>query len=101
MDPGYRPIPAYADGTDFHPGGVALVGEEGPELVNLPRGAQVFTANETRGMMSSPPGNSPSQPSKQPVVVQFMLDKRVLVQETFEDMREMMDFAEARRGRFF
>jgi len=31
----------YAQGTDFHPGGLAIVGEDGPELLNLPRGSQV------------------------------------------------------------
>jgi tape measure domain-containing protein len=31
----------FADGTDYAPGGVALVGERGPEIVNLPRGSQV------------------------------------------------------------
>lgn len=31
----------FASGTDFAPGGLSLVGENGPELVNLPRGAQV------------------------------------------------------------
>lgn len=35
-------IPGYAGGTSWHPGGLALVGEAGPELVNLPRGSQVF-----------------------------------------------------------
>lgn len=35
-------IPAYAGGTSFHPGGLAMVGERGPELVNLPRGSQVY-----------------------------------------------------------
>ncbi|MCA6124570.1 hypothetical protein J6500_22130 [Bradyrhizobium sp. WSM 1704] len=35
-------IPGFADGTDFAPGGLALVGERGPELVNLPRGSKVF-----------------------------------------------------------
>ena len=29
-----------------------MVGEQGPELVRLPRGADVFTAAETRSMMS-------------------------------------------------
>lgn len=33
--------PGFASGTDFAPGGVSLVGENGPELVNLPRGSQV------------------------------------------------------------
>lgn len=35
-------IPAHANGTRFAPGGLSLVGERGPELVNLPRGAQVI-----------------------------------------------------------
>ena len=42
---------AFASGTDFAPGGLSLVGERGPELVNLPRGSQVFTNEESRGMM--------------------------------------------------
>ncbi|KAB2764792.1 tape measure protein [Brucella anthropi] len=32
----------YADGTNSARGGLSLVGERGPELVNLPRGAQVI-----------------------------------------------------------
>ncbi|WP_172373805.1 phage tail length tape measure family protein [Mesorhizobium sp. NZP2234] len=35
-------IPGYANGTDNHPGGLAVVGEKGPELLNLPRGSQVI-----------------------------------------------------------
>lgn len=34
-------VPQYARGTNFHPGGLAVVGEEGPEVVKLPRGAKV------------------------------------------------------------
>jgi hypothetical protein len=37
-----------ARGTSFARGGLALVGEEGPEMVNLPRGAGVQTAAQTR-----------------------------------------------------
>nr|WP_278520788.1 tape measure protein [Brucella anthropi] len=32
----------YANGTNYARGGLSLVGERGPELVNLPRGAQVI-----------------------------------------------------------
>lgn len=32
----------HASGTTFHSGGLALVGERGPELINLPRGAGVI-----------------------------------------------------------
>lgn len=35
-------FPKFAKGTDGAPGGISLVGENGPELVNLPRGAQVI-----------------------------------------------------------
>jgi len=65
-----RPIPQFAEGTDDAPGGLALVGEEGPELiqypdgkwglasrqmvVDLPKHSQVFTASETTNMMRDP-----------------------------------------------
>ena len=32
----------YASGTNYAPGGLALVGERGPEIVDLPRGAKVY-----------------------------------------------------------
>jgi hypothetical protein len=35
-------IPGFANGTDYAPGGVADVGERGPERVILPRGSQVI-----------------------------------------------------------
>jgi tape measure domain-containing protein len=44
-------VRAYAEGTDYHPGGLALVGEEGPELVVLPRGAKVLPADVTARFM--------------------------------------------------
>jgi len=40
--------PALARGSDFTQGGTTLVGEEGPELVNMPRGASV-TPNSRGG----------------------------------------------------
>ena len=41
-------IPGFAAGTGYAPGGLSLVGENGPELVNLPQGSQVLSAAETR-----------------------------------------------------
>ena len=35
-------FPAYASGTYNHPGGYAVVGEKGPEIVELPRGSRVY-----------------------------------------------------------
>jgi TP901 family phage tail tape measure protein len=43
-------IPGFAGGTSFAPGGLSLVGERGPEIVDLPRGARVTPNNELGGM---------------------------------------------------
>lgn len=43
----------FAVGTRYAPGGMALVGERGPELVNLPRGSQVIPAAQTSNMMGA------------------------------------------------
>lgn len=48
-----RGISGYADGTDYAPGGVALVGENGPELVTLPRGASVTPNKQTQQMLQN------------------------------------------------
>jgi hypothetical protein len=42
---------AFATGTLSAPGGMALVGERGPEMVNLPRGSRVTPAAQTASMM--------------------------------------------------
>lgn len=39
-------LPGFANGVQNFSGGVALVGEEGPELVNLPRGSDVIPNNQ-------------------------------------------------------
>lgn len=45
-------IPTFAKGTNWFGGGVALVGEEGPELVNLPSGSSVKTASQTKSILN-------------------------------------------------
>ena len=42
--------PMLAMGTDYFGGGRALVGERGPELVNLPMGSQVIPNHQLGGM---------------------------------------------------
>lgn len=43
-------IPHFADGTDNAGGGLALVGEDGPELEEVPAGAKITPNNVLRGM---------------------------------------------------
>lgn len=49
------PIPQYAKGTDSHIGGLAVVGEQGTELVTLPSGKQFLTPS-TDTLMNLPKG---------------------------------------------
>ena len=48
----------FAYGTSFAPGGLAMAGEHGPELVGMPRGSRVHTAGDTRSMLQSLGGSS-------------------------------------------
>lgn len=50
-------FPKFASGTNSAPGGPSIVGENGPELVDLPRGARVFNAGQTRGMLAGMGGS--------------------------------------------
>jgi len=47
-----KPIPELYKGTNFFSGGTALVGERGPELVNLNRGSQVIPNNKTEQLLN-------------------------------------------------
>lgn len=44
-------ISAFATGITNFAGGLALVGEQGPELVHLPKGSSVYTADKTKSML--------------------------------------------------
>ena len=44
-------IPKLWKGSNFTIGGPTLVGEQGPELVNMPRGASVMPAHKTRSVL--------------------------------------------------
>lgn len=45
------PIPKFARGVTGFPGGAAIVGERGPELVTLPAGANVITNENTERLL--------------------------------------------------
>lgn len=46
---GFAPA-VYGNGTDFHPGGPAIVNDRGGEIINLPRGSQVIPHDISREM---------------------------------------------------
>lgn len=53
-------IPGFASGVRNFRGGLAWVGEKGPELVNLPPGSDVFSANESARMAAGAPTPAPN-----------------------------------------
>lgn len=63
-------------GSNYTLGGLTLVGEQGPELVNMPRGASVTPAHKTEQLLNTP-NATPQQVS---IVVQTMLDGKVLAE---------------------
>lgn len=76
-----------AVGTAYSPGGQTLVGEHGPELVNLPQGARVIPNYQTRQMMQS---DGPSTISIQflgPVSMRSDSDVRDLAQQVDKQQR--------------
>jgi hypothetical protein len=53
-----------AKGVRNFAGGLAVVGEEGPELVNLPKGSDVIPAGPTRAVLQSVGGPTPAAGDK-------------------------------------
>lgn len=52
--PNIPEIPKLYKGANFFGGGMALVGERGPELVNLPRGSSVTPSDDTTSALNKP-----------------------------------------------
>ena len=55
--------PAFAQGTSSAPGGMALVGENGPEVVNIPIGSQVIPNHLLGGSLGNNTTNNNSSSS--------------------------------------
>jgi hypothetical protein len=86
-------IPALATGGVIQRGGIALVGERGPELVRLRGGSTVYDAQQTRAAMASAGGDRQTRRAAMaPIVVHVhptiavttKLDRQVLHEEMFK-----------------
>lgn len=64
-------IPGFAEGVRNFEGGWAMVGEQGPELVNLPKGSDVFSNSDSAAMLrnrTSGINTLPTSPGNQTVI---------------------------------
>lgn len=84
----FKFIPGFASGTDSAPGGLALVGENGPELVNLPRGSAVTPTSATlTALQRMSVGQRPSVTFVQPV--SFDLRGAVMTDDLLRQMNSI------------
>lgn len=101
---GIGKIFGFADGTESSPGGIAMVGERGRELVNLPRGSQVIPNHRTEAILSGSAGNDNSS-SQSGGVMQVVIQGasgddhvRTLVQQGVESALSAQRIADRRGG---
>jgi hypothetical protein len=73
-----KPPPFFANGTTYAPGGMAVVGERGPELVNLPRGSQVIPNHKMGGMGGSFNITVDARGSNDPAAVRAQVQQGIL-----------------------
>jgi hypothetical protein len=69
-------LPALAAGGVIRASGAALVGEQGPEIVSLPRGATVWPTPAVQAMAANGPGGGPGQT----IVTKVYLDRRQIAE---------------------
>jgi hypothetical protein len=50
-------IPMFAKGTNYAPGGLAIVGERGPELIQNRGGERIYNNKETMGILGGGKGS--------------------------------------------
>lgn len=79
-----------ARGTNRFAGGMAVVGDNGPELVTLPRGSQVKTASQTKDLMRTPqPSTSVTINVHVPLMMSGEADKRRVAEEIWKALAQL------------
>lgn len=73
-------IPALAEGATNFAGGVAMVGEEGPELVSLPGGANVITNENTNRLAEA--GGELTSAKTELIIRQLATTERMIERQT-------------------
>jgi hypothetical protein len=85
-----------ASGTPYWRGGLTWVGEEGPELLNLPRGSQILSNEDSRALVASQatvfqPTVSPTSAVKGEPTVQQNFNGPIVAHDYDDFQRKMAD----------
>jgi hypothetical protein len=85
-----------ASGTPYWKGGLTWVGEEGPELLNLPRGSQILSNEDSRALVASQasvfqPTVSPTASGRGEPMVQQNFHGPIVAHDYDDFQRKMAD----------
>lgn len=89
-EPQPEEVPALAEGTPNFEGGRALVGEKGPEMVNLPRGAEVVPNNKLQSAENNV-AQAKAAGEEKPPVIKLMLNERELGSAVLDVINKKLD----------
>jgi phage-related tail protein len=94
IGPQMSTVPGHASGTSFAHGGMTLVGEKGPELVNMKRGAQIFDSAQTRRLApvlgSTNQNQMPAPTSNKNIVVNVTATEKNLGDRIANQVRSVL-----------
>jgi TP901 family phage tail tape measure protein len=88
-------IPGFAGGGTMPSTGIAVVGEQGPELVRLPGGSQVIPLGASGGLGANSGGGASGR-GEQTIIVQ--LDGRIIAQAAVRNFPQVIRLATGSRG---
>ncbi len=77
-------VPGFASGTNYYPGGLAWVGERGPELVDFPSGTKIYN-NKSINMFEK---FSKSSYSEKVINIEKILERRKRMELPVEERKE-------------
>lgn len=82
-------IPGFAEGTRNFVGGLAVVGEKGKELVYLPPGSDVYSNEESKGMLNAASTYNEVMPSQK--VENYNINKIIIDPQNIDDLMGFME----------
>lgn len=81
----------FANGTNYSPGGLALVGEQGPEILNLPQGSQVVPNGKTKALLAPKAPSLAPRSSMQTIRNETALTVHVVGASGDDHIRELVN----------
>ena len=83
-------IPKLWKGSNYTLGGPTLVGEQGPEIVNMPRGASVLPAHKTRSVLDGAGAVAGHKAVRQTANIYVELDGRTIAKATGQELVDLI-----------